>query len=300
MFKWTNTLIVNSNLDSSGKAKWSAQPEDTDSGVVGSFEFKRVNKFLKPNVVHIYKRAASDPVLGKVTFTMDNQGVGNYRVALYIRLSGSQNSYYSNDFVFKGKPLMYEFAVKDASATAADIAKEAARVIEKIQTIYGDHWIKASANGNNLVIEGMDEYQLFTKAEIQKFDPTLNTALVGGEFVTIATALPADDPDYDGVNTIVKSKEGFGTYWMILKDLRLPTLEARRFAALNEEELPVAGAKYNQYTIYYCKERGIMGGDAVGEVTKSMTTHVFYVKEDLAADFETALGNIGTVEAITD
>lgn len=300
MFKWTNTLIVNSNLDSSGKAKWSAQPEDTGSGVVGSFEFKRVNKFLKPNVVHIYKRAASDPVLGKVTFTMDNQGVGNYRVALYIRLSGSQNSYYSNDFVFKGRPLMYEFAVKDASATAADIAKEAARVIEKIQTIYGDRWIKASANGNNLVIEGMDEYQLFTKAEIQKFDPTLNTALVGGEFVTIATALPADDPDYDGVNTIVKSKEGFGTYWMILKDLRLPTLEARRFAALNEEELPVAGAKYNQYTIYYCKERGIMGGDAVGEVTKSMTTHVFYVKEDLAADFEAALGNIGTVEAITD
>lgn len=300
MFKWTNTLIVNSNLDSSGKAKWSAQPEDTGSGVVGSFEFKRVNKFLKPNVVHIYKRAASDPILGKVTFTMDNQGVGNYRVALYIRLSGSQNSYYSNDFVFKGKPLMYEFAVKDASATAADIAKEAARVIEKIQTIYGDRWIKASANGNNLVIEGMDEYQLFTKAEIQKFDPTLNTALVGGEFVTIATALPADDPDYDGVNTIVKSKEGFGTYWMILKDLRLPTLEARRFAALNEEELPIAGAKYNQYTIYYCKERGIMGGDAVGEVTKSMTTHVFYVKEDLAADFEAALGNIGTVEAITD
>lgn len=300
MFKWTNTLIVNSNLDSSGKAKWSAQPEDTGSGVVGSFEFKRVNKFLKPNVVHIYKRAASDPALGKVTFTMDNQGVGNYRVALYIRLSGSQNSYYSNDFVFKGRPLMYEFAVKDASATAADIAKEAARVIEKIQTIYGDHWIKASANGNNLVIEGMDEYQLFTKAEIQKFDPTLNTALVGGEFVTIATALPADDPDYDGVNTIAKSKEGFGTYWMILKDLRLPTLEARRFAALNEEELPVAGAKYNQYTIYYCKERGIMGGDAVGEVTKSMTTHVFYVKEDLAADFEAALGNIGTVEAITD
>ena len=300
MFKWTNTLIVNSNLDSSGKAKWSAQPEDTGSGVVGSFEFKRVNKFLKPNVVHIYKRAASDPVLGKVTFTMDNQGVGNYRVALYIRLSGSQNSYYSNDFVFKGKPLMYEFAVKDASATAADIAKEAARVIEKIQTIYGDHWIKASASGSNLVIEGMDEYQLFTKAEIQKFDPTLNTALVGGEFVTIATALPAGDPDCDKVNTIVKSKEGFGTYWMILKDLRLPTLEARRFAALNEEELPVAGAKYNQYTIYYCKERGIMGGDAVGEVTKSMTTHVFYVKEDLAADFEAALDNIGTVEAITD
>lgn len=295
MFKWTNTLIVNSNLDSSGKPKWSAQAEDTGSGVVGSFEFKRVNKFLKPNVVAIYKKEASDPVLGKVTFTMSNQGVGNYRVALYIRLSGSQNSYYSNDFVFKGKPLMYEFAIKNASATAADVAKEAARVIEKIQTIYGDHWIKASANGNNLVIEGMDEYQLFTKAEIQKFNPDLNTALVGGEFETIATALPADDPDYDRQNTIVKSKEGFGTYWMILKDLRLPTMEARRFAGINEEELPVPGAKYNEYIINYCVNRGIMGGDAVGEVTRSLTTHVFYVKQDLAADFEAALAKIGTI-----
>lgn len=292
MFKWTNTSIVNSNLDSSGKPKWSAQAEDTSSGVVGSFEFKRVNKFLKPNVVAIYKREAADPVLGKVIFTMENQGVGNYRVALYIRLSGSQNSYYSNDFVFKGKPLMYEFAVKDASATATDIAKEAARVIEKIQTIYGDHWIKASANGNNLVIEGTDEYQLFTRAEIQKFDPT---ALVGGEFVTIATALPADDPDHDGANTIVKSKEGFGTYWMILKDLRLPTMEARRFAGINEEELPVPGAKYNEYIINYCVNRGIMGGDAVGEITRSLTTHVFYVKQDLAAGFEAALGEIGTI-----
>lgn len=299
MFQWTNTLIVNSNLDSSGKPKWSAQAEDTGNRVVGSFEFKRVNKFLKPNVKAIYKREASDPVLGKVTFTMENKGVGNYRVALYIRLSGSQNSYYSNDFVFKGKPLMYEFAVKDAGATAADIAKEAARVIQKIQTIYGDHWIKASASGNNLIIEAMDEYQLFTKAELQMFDPTLNTALVGGEFVTFAQALPAEDPEYDGVNTIVKSKEGFGTYWMILKDLRLPTMEARRFAGINEEELPVPGAKYNQYTLYYLADRGIMGGDAVGEVTKSQTTHVFYVRQDIAADFEAALANIGTVEAIT-
>ena len=82
---------------------------------------------------------------------------------------------------------------------------------------------------------------------------------------------------------------------MILKDLRLPTLEARRFAGINEEELPVPGAKYNEYIINYCVNRGIMGGDAVGEVTRSLTTHVFYVKQDLAADFEAALAKIGTI-----
>ena len=73
-------------------------------------------------------------------------------------------------------------------------------------------------------------------------------------------------------------------------------MEARRFAGINEEELPVPGAKYNEYIINYCVNRGIMGGDAVGEVTRSLTTHVFYVKQDLATDFEVALGKIGTIE----
>ena len=47
--------------------------------------------------------------------------------------------------------------------------------------------------------------------------------------------------------------------------------------------------KYNQYIIRYCVNRGIMGGDAVGEVTKSLTTHVFFVNQDIATEFETAL-----------
>ena len=32
-----------------------------------------------------------------------------------------------------------------------------------------------------------------------------------------------------------------------------------------------------------------MGGDAVGEVTESLTTHVFFVNTDISAAFETAL-----------
>ena len=35
-----------------------------------------------------------------------------------------------------------------------------------------------------------------------------------------------------------------------------------------------------------------MGGDAVGEVTKSLTTHVFFVNTDISAEFETALTTI--------
>lgn len=90
-------------------------------------------------------------------------------------------------------------------------------------------------------------------------------------------------------------KEGFGTYPYLLHNLRLPTYARRRYLATNEDETPVIGAKYNQYTIHYCTNRGILGDNAVGDLVKSKTTHVFYVKQDLASDFEAALAKVGTV-----
>lgn len=289
MFQYTNTIILNSNLDSSGKPKWTAQAEvaatDNAPAKEGNLNVKRVMKFIKDNVQAIYKRAANDPVLSTVEFDMANNGAGVYRVVLYMRLSGSNNAYYSNDMVFKGKPLVYEFSV-ETDDTAGDMATKAKNAITKIASLYGDNYITAEVAGTKLKISGTDEYQIFTVAKVQKFDPTLNTALIGGEFVDSIDA------------TIKNGKPGFGTYTQIIKDLRLPTMEAIRFGGVNQEELPILGAKYNQYTIYYCKDRGIMGSDAVGDTVTSKTTHVFFVNTDIATEFETALGNIGTVEEV--
>ena len=41
-----------------------------------------------------------------------------------------------------------------------------------------------------------------------------------------------------------------------------------------------------------------MGSDAVGDTVTSKTTHVFFVNTDIATEFETALGNIGTIEEV--
>ena len=95
-----------------------------------------------------------------------------------------------------------------------------------------------------------------------------------------------------------QGKEGFGTYPFLLHNLRLPTYARNRWLALNQDETPIVGAKYNQYTIYYCANRGILGDNAVGDMVKSRTTHVFYVKQDLASDFEAALAKVGTVIAV--
>lgn len=279
MFQYTNTIVLNSLKDVT---------TGLDKIVKGSdyVEVRRVNKYLKSNVSAMYKRAASDPVIGKAEFTITNPGVGIYRLKLYMRLSGSQNSYYSNDFVFKGKPFVYEFKIASNSTTATDVAKEIKRVIDKIQAFYGDKYIKTEVAGDKLTIHGVDEYQLFTEAKIQKLNTAANNPLTNEVFEDVIEG------------TITKSVEGFGTYTHILKDLRLPTIEARKFEAVNQEELPVPGAKYNQYIIEYKVDRGLFGGAAVGQQVTSKTTHVFYVLDSLATEFETALKVLGTITEI--
>lgn len=279
MFQYTNTIVLNSLKDVT---------TGLDKIVKGSdnIEVRRVNKFLKSNVSAMYKRAASDPVIGKAEFTITNPGAGIYRLKLYIRLSGSQNSYYSNDFVFKGKPFVYEFKIASDSTTTTDVAKEIKRVIDKIQAFYGDKYIKTEVAEDKLTIHGVDEYQLFTEAKIQKLNTAANNPLTNEVFEDVTEG------------TITKSVEGFGTYTHILKDLRLPTIEARKFEAVNQEELPVPGAKYNQYIIEYKVDRGLFGGAAVGQQVTSKTTHVFYVLDSLATKFETALKVLGTIHEI--
>lgn len=279
MFQYTNTIVLNSLKDVT---------TGLDKIVKGSdyVEVRRVNKYLKSNVSAMYKRAASDPVIGKAEFTITNPGVGIYRLKLYMRLSGSQNSYYANDFVFKGKPFVYEFRITSASTEAADVAKEIKRVIDKIQAFYGDKYIKVETSDTKLTIHGVDEYQLFTEAKIQKLNTAANNPLTNEVFEDVIEG------------TITKSVEGFGTYTHILKDLRLPTIEARKFEAVNQEELPVPGAKYNQYIIEYKVDRGLFGGAAVGQQVTSKTTHVFYVLDSLATEFETDLKVLGTIKEI--
>lgn len=276
MFQYTNTIVLNSLKDAT---------TGLDKIVKGldNIEVRRVNKFLKDNVSAIHKRTASDPVIGKAEFTITNLDAGIYRLKLYIRLSGSQNSYYSNDFVFKGKPFVYEFRITSNPTPATDVAKEIKRVIDKIQAFYGDKYIRTEVRNDKLIIHGVDEYQLFTEAKIQKLNIAANNPLTNEVYEDIIEG------------TITKSVEGFGTYTHILKDLRLPTIEARRFEAVNQEELPIPGMKYNQYTIYYTVDRGLFGGAAVGQQVTSKTTHVFYVLESIATEFEEALAMLHTI-----
>lgn len=88
---------------------------------------------------------------------------------------------------------------------------------------------------------------------------------------------------------VCEAVPSFGTYNWITRNLRLPTDYNTSAFGLIQDERPIPGALYNQYTLHYCVDRGVMGDAAVGELVKSKTVHVFYVKQDLASDFEAAV-----------
>ncbi len=299
MFQFTTTNVINTNVDlTTGKELWSAQKADDTKGTVASLNIKRVNNFKQPNVVHIYKSEYTAPKNAKATLDLTTVGGSKgeaYRLSIYIRLSQSlQSSYYSNDMVFKGKPLSVEFNWQDS---AANTAKKLADIIKKYEiAVYEKPIVKVTANGSVLTIDATDQYQRFYTVEIEKYDADAYHGM--GEYIPVIAAHEASHEDYDNTNVIVQGVEGFGTYEWLLHNLRLPTTMRTRIYAMNSDETPIPGAKYNEYIIHYCVNRGILGTNAVGDLVKSMTTHVFYVNQTVSAEFEAALLEIAPSEGI--
>lgn len=297
MFQFTTTNVINSNKDlTTGKPRWSEGDE--------SLHIKRVNDFKKENVKAIYKAVANDAENAKVVFDFsgikDVKDGDQLRLNLYIGLTqGSNDSRYANDFYYKGKPFTVDFVWKGEPAT---VVEKLVKTINKYELlVYGDKILDVEYKGTFLTISAKDEFQRFRKLTIEKFDPEPHNGL--GEYIVIKdaedlTVVDSIDKVTDSAEAFFKGKEGFGTYSYILRNLRLPTDMRTRAFGINQDETPVPGAKYNQFTIHYCVNRGIMGTNAVGDVVKSLTTHVFYVREDLSEDFEDALAAIAPAEGI--
>ena len=305
MFQFTTTTILNSLQDYNDSSK-DLIGEVKDGATVIGIHIKRDFKFLAANVEAIYKRAAYDPEMAQATIDLTEVTAPvedtTFRIAVYIRLSGSQNSYYANDFVFKGKPFYIEFLWR-AGETAANVAKKVIKVAKKYQQmVYEYQLLDITESAGVVTIKGTDEYQTLTKVDLEKFDVNAGPWQEGGH---VGEFIPVDTLDEESVYhtgdvvTLVKqAKQGFGTYRNMIKDYRLPTAANTRWNKIIQDETPIVGAKYNQYTIEYCVNRGLMGGAAVGQQVKSKTTHVFFVNQTLASEFETQLAKLGTVTTI--
>lgn len=311
MFQFTTTNVINSAFEWGYNPADDEQPKDNAKALFsadsdkGTFNVKRVMNFKKENVAHIYKaaytpskNAHAELNLGNVKNSKEQAPKKGdaYRLSIYIRLVQScQSSYYSNDMVFKGKPLSVEFNwQEDAEATA----KKLAQIIKKYEiAVFEKPIVTVTPQGSTLKIDATDQYQRFYTVELEEYDPEAYHGM--GEYTPVLVALEESHEDYNEEDgKIEQGVEGFGTYEWLLHNLRIPTLSRTRIFAPNSDETPIPGGNYNQYTIHYCVNRGTLGMNAVGDQVTSMTTHVFYVHKDVQKYFEDCLEAIAPAEGV--
>ena len=253
----------------------------------------------------VKKQAYVAPVKAKATVTLPSAS-GIYRIAMYIRLRNNNNPYFSNDWVFKGKPLYVEFNGGD---TATQIISRAKKYM---LAQYGYNLVDFSTDEEKLVITAHDQWEMFMDQDNNKGVRVekLVTVDTSGKVVTGDSSLPTHEafvPDTTAVVTVDNGTEAFGDFVHIVKDLRLPTAANRRWQGIAEgdvmgdepnDDKPLPTGKYTQYTIQYTSERGVQQQSALGGLGVSRTVHVFYVESAAVSAFETALttSTIGTAE----
>ena len=297
MLNYTTTTIVNdgANVFSDASKKL--------------FRVKFGPELFNDGTIHkaclVKKQAYVAPVKAKATVTLPSAS-GIYRIAMYIRLRNNNNPYFSNDWVFKGKPLYVEFNGGD---TAAQIVSRAKKYM---LAQYGYNLVDFSTDEEKLVITAHDQWEMFMDQDnnngvrVEK----LVTVDTSGKVVTGDSSLPTHEafvPDTTAVVTVDNGTEAFGDFIHIVKDLRLPTAANRRWQGIAEgdvmgdepnDDKPLPTGKYTQYTIQYTSERGVQQQSALGGLGVSRTVHVFYVESAAVSAFEAALttSTIGTDE----
>ena len=288
MFQFTTTHVINSDKDlTTGKDLWTSG-ENT-------LTIKGINTLKKANVTSIYKAVGKPEQLAKATIDLSSlstlQEGDILRLDIYIRPTESDHrSYYANDLNHKGRPFTVEFpwitdtTPEDVTTAQQATAKNLAKLINKYGLLmFGDKLLTVEWSGATVVLTATTEFQRFHIIDLYKFVDN-----GGNVYANEWEKLPST-----GVITInPKGKEGFGTYSYILRNIKLPTTEHLRAFAPKQNEMPIPGAIYNQYTIEYCVNRGTLGTNAVGDQVTSVTHIVLFVKNDLATKFETELNKI--------
>ena len=220
VYNQISTSGANKNLiDNSGNSK-------TPSLRIGN------TRFDAKDITSIQIKAPTAEQLASVTFDMADvipqTGETTARIVLYLGLSmGSQDSFYSNALVYKGKPFYVEFPVKSTD-TADVLAKKVKTIADKyilFQTGEKDKildvtYSATAAAGDDpavgtVTFTCVNGYQLIKKATLQSYDPkayTIDCCSDQGDFIDIKVGVPVIYKIVDGV---VKTKDGGGKQYFL-------------------------------------------------------------------------------------
>ena len=216
------------------------------------------------------------------------------RLAVYTSQEGLSSSTYADAQLRHKKPFFYEI---EATGTAADDAEKLCELINKEMRVTDFNYFKASAVSGSavLTLTADDCYTRFQKIHIATVG--LATNMTGWEdFKTVEIDWVRKDGTVAGKVALTPGTEGAGTVKRLIKNLRVPTDANTDVFGINAGGKPIPNGQYDQIVIEYVTERRHIGGQVMGAIDNSITTHVFFVERTGASTFKTELEKVyGTI-----
>ena len=235
---------------------------DLFSAANGVLKVKKVGNYKAADVVSVHKQPGSNAVKEIVAITIPaGLATKTYRLQIIVKQVGANVSEFANSLTRNNKILQFEVA---GSTTAATMATALEAAIKAYNRDSKNAKCTVSLNTATLTLTGVDEYIRFASVEFHE----LAESVTGYDSFEVKATGTVSTP----------GSEGFGTPRWILKNLRMPTLENTGWTALHQDERPIPGGLYTQYSLKQAVKRGeLQGMGAVGQEMTSVTTHVFYV-----------------------
>lgn len=286
--------IINSNYDPDSKAVlWTTDGSGDDAHVKIKRDFDFFKNNEKGKVLSIYNRKGSEPTMCEVSIDVTDfvstSGKKYYRLDVYVSVEGAEPFILANQWVQKGRPFWIELVASEKDSDAEALAAKWAKEINKSRMFQIDKdLITATVEGSVITLKGNQEFLRLKTVILNEYNSDSEyadkVAEIGDEAITLEN----------------RGTNGFGTYSQIVKDLRLPTAANTNWTHIRQAETPVIGGVYDQFIVKYCAPAVNDGMQAVGQKLDSVTTHVFWVKNDVAAEFKAALATVGTVTPAVD
>ena len=274
MFQYTHEVIINS-LTRDGHDVFQASAGVLNILRSGSYKFEHIVDGK------IYKTAGYEGKVSSLMFDFTDTSKfkedGTYRLTIFTKMPNKFLGEYANANWYEfGKPLMVEFSCI-GTMTAEILMNKVASAL-KLALPENNQWLKiTTGDASKVTVQTKDPYMIFSGVTLEYYEPTACDSCVGYY----------EDKDLASNVKIENGREPFATAAWITENLRFPSYPNVRYASPNSDEIPTPGAIYVMYSFAYDVVRKGLGGlSVVGQKTESITRHIYYVRQDLAAKFE--------------
>ena len=318
MFQYTHELIFNSltmpdgtkrlvrNGGSSGPLTIKRGGEYWKNFVQMQTVYKTVGNVGKNEILKIDVEKFADLFQDNDEATF--MAPGTYQLNMFVKLLDPNALYefgYPNWNTF-GRQILIGFDVT-ASDTAADVA---AKLYESLKMAVREEEFKvgglvAGEAGADATVGDFEEdatvvamranhYALrFDTVGLAFYDETTCDSCMG-EYLDAISIFDRSEGAQTAATIAVEGVVPFATGEWLIENLRFPTYPNIRYWGVGDQDRPIPGVVYVQYSFGYESPRPQLGGlSGVGQAMYAVTRHVYYVPESLSAEFEQAFKDLG-------